>query len=117
MSTSRKVKDEINLKKWLQGIFMIKDGDLTLKPKDAWTKSEDIIKDDEAQKSCPGGCLNFSKRGSNAYVDVRTCKVCGKQTITEKEIMETRDPAECPHEILDYRGSPKKTSRTFCLQC
>ncbi|OLP87405.1 hypothetical protein AK812_SmicGene31376 [Symbiodinium microadriaticum] len=34
---------------------------------------------------CRGGCKEFNKSGSNAYIDMRTCKKCGTVTKTKKE--------------------------------
>ena len=31
--------------------------------------------------------------------------------------MEEYNPGECPHDVLDHRGSSELISRTFCLQC
>ena len=119
MQTQRKIKDEISMKDWLQCLFKINGGILELKPKESWedpTKSKQVVPDQE-NPGCPGGCKTFSRRGTNAYYDVQTCKECGKQTRTKKEIMEEFSPEECPHDVLDHRGSSKAISRTFCLQC
>ena len=107
------------MKEWLQCLFKVNAGSLELKPKEAW---EDLSKvkqaaPDEENPGCPGGCVSFSRRGSNAYFNIQTCKTCGKQTKTKKEIMEEFSPGECPHDVLDHRGSSKLISRTFCLQC
>ena len=55
--------------------------------------------------------------GSNAYVEKRTCRECGKVTVTPKNPTYTHDPETCTHAVTDKRGSTKSTSRTFCLLC
>ena len=88
-------------------MFKINAGTLELKPKKAW----------EENPGCLGGCVSFSRRGTSAYCNTEICKKCGKQTKTPKESMEEYSPGECPHDVLDHRGSSKLISRTFCLQC
>ena len=62
-------------------------------------------------------CRDFMKWGTNAYVEKKTCRDCGKVTITPKNPTYTQDPETCTHAVTDKRGSTKSTSRTFCLLC
>jgi len=62
-------------------------------------------------------CQNFIKQGTNAFVDQKTCRDCGKVVQTPKVHTYTQDPATCTHAVTDKRGSTKNTSRTFCLLC
>ena len=119
VQTQRKIKDEVSMKDWLQCLFTISSRILEPKPKEAWedpTKVKQAVPDKE-NPGCPGGCETFSRRGTNAYYDVQTRKECGKQTRAKKEIMEEFSPGNCPHEVLDHRGSSESISRTYCLQC
>ena len=115
----KKVEEENLFKKWLEAYFYEHGSRLTLKPKAEWPTTFSPLERSgtEEKPKCEGGCQSFSKRGTNAYFDVLTCKVCGHQTKTRKEIMEMYEPDVCPHNVTDSRGSSKKTSRTFCLQC
>ena len=54
-------------------------------------------------------CKDFSKTGSNAYIDMRTCKVCGRIFRTKKEQL-VNDALTCTHPTLDRRGSSRRTS-------
>ena len=62
-------------------------------------------------------CRDFIKEGTNAYVDRKTCRECGKSTQTPKNRVYTQDPSNCNHAFTDKRGSTKNTRRTFCLLC
>ena len=62
-------------------------------------------------------CKDFSLLGSNAYVERKTCRDCGRVTQTPKNPTYTHDPETCNHAVTDKRGSTKSTSRTFCLLC
>lgn len=119
MQTQKEINDEIKMKEWLQCLFKINAGTLELKPKEAWEIPSEFKQPapDGEKPGCPEGCGPFPRRGSNAYLNILTCKICGKQTKTRKEIMEEYNPGECPHDVLDRRGSSKLISRTFCLQC
>ena len=64
----------------------------------------------DGPRKCRGGCKEFSKSGSNAYIDTRTCKQCGTVTKTSKE-KEIIDQATCPHTSTERSGSSRKTSR------
>ena len=66
--------------------------------------------------TCRGGCKEFSKSGSNAYIDMRTCKKCGAVTKTKKE-MPVIDQATCLHGVTERTGSSRKTSRLRCKLC
>ena len=49
-------------------------------------------------------CTDFSYLGTNAYVTVKTCKVCGKVN-KEKKVFEKKDPTRCPHINTSKLGS------------
>ena len=66
--------------------------------------------------TCRGGCKEFSKSGSNAYIDMRTCKKCGAVTKTKKE-KPVIDQATCLHGVAERTGSSRKTSRLRCKLC
>ena len=66
--------------------------------------------------TCRGGCKEFSKSGSNAYIDMRTCKKCGAVTKTKKE-KPVIDQATCLHGVTERTGSSRKTSRLRCKLC
>ena len=66
--------------------------------------------------TCRGGCKEFSKSGSNAYIDMRTCKKCGAVTKTKKE-KPVVDQTTCLHGITERTGSSRKTSRLKCKLC
>ena len=70
----------------------------------------------EGRRKCPGGCKEFSKSGSNAYIDMRTCKKCGTVTKSRKE-KDIIDSATCPHTVTERSGSSSKTSRIKCKLC
>ena len=61
-------------------------------------------------------CTNFSHLGTNAYVTVKTCKVCGKVN-KEKKVFEKKGPTRCPHVNTSQLGSNKATAKTFCKDC
>ncbi len=66
---------------------------------------------------CSGGC-DWSYAGSNAYVEQKTCKKCGFREKNKKDAQRAAYRTEnCPHDMTDKRGSSKKMSRVFCLQC
>ena len=66
--------------------------------------------------TCRGGCKEFSKSGSNAYIDMRTCKKCGAVTKTKKE-KPVVDQSTCLHGVTERTGSSRKTSRLRCKLC
>ena len=65
---------------------------------------------------CRGGCKEFSKSGSNAYIDMRTCKKCGMVTKTKKETPVV-DQTTCLRTATERSGSSKTTSRLKCKLC
>ena len=69
------------------------------------------------ENRCKPTCdpADISRRGSNALVDVSTCKVCGTRTKTKKSA--TKDPSSCKHERTTSTGSSSKTCRLWCLDC
>ena len=67
-------------------------------------------------RECRGGCKGFGKSGSSAYIDMRTCKKCGKITKTKKE-KQVIDQAACPHASIERSGSSRKTCRAKCKLC
>ena len=60
-------------------------------------------------------CTDFTRAGSNAYVDRRTCLDCGHVETEKKE--RTADPATCAHPEVDSLGSTKTTARLTCTLC
>ena len=66
--------------------------------------------------ACPGGCKEFSHRGSNAQFIRLTCKICG--TVRKEERHPQRqDPATCSHRHTDHRESNAHTRKTYCVDC
>ena len=66
---------------------------------------------------CVDGCT-WSYAGSNAYVEQKTCKICGyREKRTKDKPLAVYSPETCPHQITDKRGSSKSMSRIYCLQC
>ena len=56
--------------------------------------------------TCPGGCKEFSHKGSNAHSIRLTCKICG--TVRKEERHPQRqDPATCSHRHTDHRGEQR----------
>ena len=65
---------------------------------------------------CPApGCYDWSKKGTNAYVEVWTCKTCGYQVKGKKK--PSADPSVCTHEKTDHVGSNKAVKVTRCSLC
>ena len=66
--------------------------------------------------TCPGGCKEFSNKGSNAHVARLRCKICG---IFHKEERhpQRQDPATCSHQHTDHRRSNAHTRKTYCVDC
>ena len=63
-------------------------------------------------------CTNFHHRGSSARYVRHTCKDCGIfHHQEEREVAEPLDPALCPHQNVDHRGSNKLEYKTFCKDC
>ena len=62
-------------------------------------------------------CTDFSFWGTNAYVQVKTCKDCGKVEKTKKEMPEKKDIYSCEHKNTNRLGSNKATMRVFCKDC
>ena len=66
--------------------------------------------------ACPGGCKEFSRKGSNALFIRLTCKICG--TVRREERRQPRQvPATCSHRHIDHRGSNAHTRKTNCVDC
>ena len=61
-------------------------------------------------------CVDFDRKGSNAWYDRFTCIDCGKVT-TYPRGERTQDPSSCPHTDVDHRGSGPRLHRTFCKMC
>ena len=61
-------------------------------------------------------CTYFSYVGTNAYVTVKTCRVCGK-VFKEKKTFEKKDPTLCRHANTSRLGSNKAIMKTFCKDC
>ena len=62
-------------------------------------------------------CEEFSYKGSTAYTIKATCFAFGNSTTTRREERYPYTFENCPHEVVDRRGSSKTTSRVFCKQC
>ena len=62
--------------------------------------------------TCPGGCKEFSHRGSNAHSIKVTCKICCTVRHPQR-----RDPATCSHRHTDHRESNAHTRKTCCVGC
>ena len=62
-------------------------------------------------------CTDFSFLGTNAYVQVKTCKDCGKVEKMKKEMPEKKDIHSCEHKNTNRLGSNKATMRVFCKDC
>ena len=62
-------------------------------------------------------CKSFSKTGSNAFIEMRTCKKCGWAQKNKKTI-ELANPGTCAHPNVDRRGStqPAQPAR-IVAQC
>ena len=70
----------------------------------------------ESAGACPGGCKEFSHKGSNARSISLACKICG--TVRREEHHPHRqDPAACSHRQMDLRGSNAHTRKTYCVDC
>ena len=54
--------------------------------------------------TCPGGCKEFSRKGSNAHSIMLTCKTCGAVR-KEERYPQRQDPATCSQQHTDQRGS------------
>ena len=66
--------------------------------------------------ACPGGCTEFSRKGSNAHFIRLTCKICG--TVRKEERHPQRqDPATCSHRHTDHRESNAHKRKTYCVDC
>ena len=66
--------------------------------------------------ACPGGCKEFSRKGSNAHFIRVTCKICG--TVRREERHQPRQgPATCSHRHIDHRESNAHTRKTYCADC
>ena len=78
-----------------------------------WSVLHGYANEDRRKPTCDPA--DISRRGSNAYVDVSTCKVCGTRTKTKKSA--TKDPSSCKHERTTSTGSSSKTCRLWCLDC
>lgn len=66
---------------------------------------------------CIGGCVDFSRRGSNTYAVILTWKACGVQTSERCDELRTHEPACCGYTNIDPCGSPKHAHKTFCRNC
>ena len=65
---------------------------------------------------CPGGCQEFSHRGSTALFIRLTCKICGTVRKEERHV-QGQDPATCPQRHTDHRESNAHTRKTYCDGC
>ena len=80
---------------------------------------------EEAQDHTRGVCahLNVSRRGTNAYVDMETCKDCGKVLRKEKKEHTRGDSSmvvpdeNCQHNEVTWAGSNGYVWRWTCKSC
>ena len=66
--------------------------------------------------ACPGGCKEFSRKGSNAHFIRLTCKICGTVRREERHPLR-QDAASCSHRHWDHRRSNAHTRKTYCVDC
>ena len=66
--------------------------------------------------SAPGGCKEYSRRGTNATIERFTCVDCGFVTNPEQG-GDGRPSPMCPHVETDTRGSSKTLVRHTCKAC
>ena len=66
--------------------------------------------------TCPGGCTDFSRKGSNAHFTRWTCTICGTVRKEERHPQQ-QDPATCSHRHTDHRRSNAHTRKTCCVEC
>ena len=67
--------------------------------------------------ACPGGCKEFSRKGSNAHFIRLTCKICGTVRREERHPLTTRPSFTCSHRHMDHRRSNAHTRKTHCVDC
>ena len=123
MVKSHKSLDLQRFQAWLRSCFVDSHGTIHLKNPQHWTavdlqtSEKKIVQEVPLESRCVGGCKTFDRRGTNAYFEVKTCKVCGFRTKTKKDTPKTYEPDQCPHAITDKRGSSSSMSRIWCMQC
>ena len=72
---------------------------------------------EKKDSACTTGCTNFTRKGSNQYYSMMTCLDCGHGEKTKIVAQPTHTFDNCPHELLDHRGSSKTTRLFYCKQC
>ena len=123
MAKPHKSLDLQRFQAWLRSCFVDSHGTIHLKNPQHWTavdlqtSEKKIVQEVPLESRCVGGCKAFDRRGTNAYFEVKTCKVCGFRTKTKKDAPKTYEPDQCPHAITDKRGSSSSMSRIWCMQC
>ena len=79
-----------------------------------------------AMASGDSGCQhqNTTKRGSNGYVDMLSCKDCGlvlrkepKETTRQDQGMRTQVPTECSHQDVSWKGTNGHVWMWTCQDC
>ena len=79
-----------------------------------------------AMGSGHAGCMhqNTTKRGSNGYVDMISCKDCGlvlkkepKETTRQDQRMRTQVPTECSHQDVSWKGTNGHVWMWTCQDC
>ena len=66
--------------------------------------------------TCPGGCKEFSRKGSTSHFIRLTSKICG--TVRKEErYLQRQDPATCLYQDTDHRVSDAHTRKTYCVDC
>ena len=92
---------------WAQGRYRIDETTSTVERKTGGPASAG---------ACPGGCTEFSRKGSNAHSVSLTCQICC--TVRKEERRPQRqDPATCSHRDTDHRRSNAHTRKTYCVDC
>ena len=60
--------------------------------------------------TCPGGCKDFSHKGSNTHFARLTCKICGTAREADRH-PQRQDPATCSHRRTDHKGATHTRER------
>ena len=62
-------------------------------------------------------CTRWSRQGTNKFVEIRTCKDCGRVEKTKKSQPPPMFAGTCVHAHTSFARSSKTTHRTFCEDC
>lgn len=72
-------------------------------------------------RTCPH--KEVTKKGSNAYINMVTCKQCGLVLVRERKdqakmaVLPKRTPEECPHREVSWKGSNGYQWQWTCEEC